>query len=58
VKALDRDAVRKEIGDYLTENNALPRLFTRRDTIVRDFEELAKQNGDAQVFETWRGQGK
>jgi hypothetical protein len=58
VNALDRDSVRKEIGDYLTENNALPRLFTRRDTIVRDFEELAKQNGDAQVFETWRGQGK
>jgi hypothetical protein len=58
VKALDRDAVRKEIGEYLTENNALPRLFTRRDAIVNDFEALAKQNGPDQVFETWRGQGK
>ena len=58
LKALDRDAVRKEIGDLLTENNAFPRLFSRRDSIVRDFEELAKQNGDAQVFEPWTGQGQ
>jgi hypothetical protein len=51
VKALDRDAVRKEIGDLLTENNALPALFRRRDSIVKDFEDLAKQLGEAQVFE-------
>jgi hypothetical protein len=58
LKALDREAVRKEIGDLLTENNAFPRLFSRRDSIVRDFEDLAKQNGEAQVFEPWTGQGQ
>jgi hypothetical protein len=56
LKALNRDAVRKEIGDLLTENNALPAVFRRRDSIVRDFEDLAKQSSDAQVFEPWMGQ--
>jgi hypothetical protein len=51
LKALDRDVVRKEIGDLLTENNALPALFRRRDSIVKDFEELAKKSGEAQVFQ-------
>jgi glyoxylase-like metal-dependent hydrolase (beta-lactamase superfamily II) len=58
LKALDRDAVRKEIGDLLTENNALPSMFRRRDSIVKDFEDLAKQRGEAQVFEPWMGQGQ
>jgi hypothetical protein len=48
--------VRKKIGDLLTENNALASLFRRRDSIVRDFEDLAKQNSEAQVFEPWMGQ--
>ena len=48
--------VRKEIGDLLTESNALPSLFRRRDSIVRDFEDLAKQSSEAQVFEPWMGQ--
>jgi hypothetical protein len=53
IKALDRDVVRREIGDLLTANGALPALFRRRDAIVKAFEELAKQSGEAQVFEDW-----
>jgi hypothetical protein len=53
LKALDRDTVRKEMGDLLTENNALNSMFRRRDSIVRAFEELARDNGEAQVFEEW-----
>jgi hypothetical protein len=56
LKALNPGEVRKEIGDLLTESNALPSLFRRRDSIVRDFEDLAKQSNDAQVFEPWLGQ--
>jgi hypothetical protein len=56
LKALNRDEVRKEIGDLLTENNALPSLFRRRDSIVRDFEDLVKQSSEAQVVEPWMGQ--
>jgi hypothetical protein len=58
LKALARDAVRKEIGDLLTFNNALGSLFRRRDSIVKDFEDLAKQSGEAQVFEAWTGPGQ
>ena len=56
LKALDRNAVRKEIGDHLTENNALGGVFARRDALVRDFEKMAKEN--AQVLEPWMGQGQ
>jgi hypothetical protein len=56
LKALDRDTVRRAIGELLTENNALPALFNRRDAIVKAFEELAKQNGEAAVFEAWHAQ--
>jgi hypothetical protein len=56
LKALDRDTVRRAIGELLTENNALPALFSRRDAIVKAFEELAKQNGEAAVFEAWHAQ--
>ncbi len=52
IKALDRDTVRREIGDLL-EGNCLPALFARRDAIVKQFEELAKKKGEAQVFEAW-----
>jgi hypothetical protein len=58
LKALKIDEVRKEIGDLLTENRALPSLFSRRDSIVRDFEDLAKRSSDADVFEPWTGQGQ
>jgi hypothetical protein len=53
IKALDRETVRREISLFLTESGALPALFRRRDAIVKAFEELAKQNGEAQVFEDW-----
>jgi hypothetical protein len=56
LKALDKNAVRKEIGDYLTENNALGGVFARRDALVRDFENMAKKN--PQVLEPWAGQGQ
>jgi len=54
VKALDKDTVRREVGAFITENNALPALFSRRDAIVKKFEELAKKNGEAAVFVPWR----
>jgi hypothetical protein len=53
IKALDRETVRREISPFLTESGALPALFRRRDAIVKAFDELAKQNGEAQVFEDW-----
>jgi hypothetical protein len=56
LKALDRDTVRREMGSLLTANGALPALFRRRDAIVKAFEELAKQSGEAQVFEDWTEQ--
>jgi hypothetical protein len=58
LKALDRNAVKKEIGDHLTENNALGAVFARRDALVQDFEKMAKQNGEAQVFEAWLNPGQ
>jgi hypothetical protein len=53
VKALDRAIVAREIDDLLTENGALNALFRRRDSIVKAFEELARKNGEANVFEPW-----
>ena len=49
VKRLDRAAVKREIGDLL-ETGALDALFRRRDEIVKDFERLAAQKGEANVF--------
>jgi DNA polymerase III alpha subunit len=56
VKSLDRDAVRREISDLLTESGAMSALFRRRDAIVKAFEELAKSQGEANVFEDWPSQ--
>jgi hypothetical protein len=56
LKALDRDVVKKEIGEWLTENNALPAVMKRRDDIVKKFEELAKKNGESAVFVSWPGE--
>jgi hypothetical protein len=56
VKSLDRDAVRREISDLLTEAGAMTALFRRRDAIVKAFEELAKSQGEANVFEDWPSQ--
>ena len=52
LKALDRAAVAREIGDLL-EANCLPALMSRRDAVVKKLEDLAKKTGDAEVFEPW-----
>ena len=51
IKALDRAVVTRELGDLLTENNAMNALFRRRDAIVKAFEEMAKKDGDAKIFD-------
>ena len=50
VKALTEQDLRREIGDLL-ETSALPALLGRRDAIVKTFEDLARKNGEAAVFE-------
>ena len=52
VKGLDQATVKREIGNLL-EAGGLPALFRRRDAMVKAFEELAKKNGEAQVFVSW-----
>jgi hypothetical protein len=49
VKALTRDTVRHEIGNYL-EGGAVDALMLRHDQIVRVSERLARQKGSSQVF--------
>ncbi len=56
IKALDRETVKRELGHLLTDNAALPGFFSRRDSIVRGFEQLAKRLGPDKVFEPWPGQ--
>ena len=50
VKALTEQDLRREIGDLL-ETGALPALLSRRDAIVKTFEDLARKNGEAAAFE-------
>ena len=50
IKALTAQDLRREIGDLL-ENEALPALLNRRDAIVKTFEDSARKNGAAAVFE-------
>jgi len=49
VKALDKAKVQQEIGD-LVESGAVDALMKRRDDIVKAFEKLAHQRGEAAVF--------
>jgi hypothetical protein len=49
LRALDRDTIRREISDFV-EGGAVDAILLRRDDIVKAFEKLAKQKGDAQVF--------
>ena len=49
VKALDKAAVRQELGPFV-EGGAVDSLMGRRDDIVKGFEKLAKQKGEAAVF--------
>lgn len=50
VKALDEAALKQEIGAWL-EPGALSTILARQKSIIRTFEKLAKEKGDAQVFE-------
>ena len=52
IKALDQAVVKREISNLL-EAGAMSALFRRRDTVVKQFEDLAKKNGEAQVFVSW-----
>jgi hypothetical protein len=49
LKALDRDTLKREIGDFV-EGGAVDALLARRDDIVKRFEKLAKDRGERQVF--------
>jgi len=49
VNALNRDTLQREIGDFV-EGGAIDALLARRDDIVKKFEKLAKDKGEAQVF--------
>jgi len=49
IKALDRDTLRREIGEYV-ETNAVEAVLGRRDDIVKNFEKLARQKGAGQVI--------
>jgi hypothetical protein len=49
IKALDRDTLRREIGEFV-EPTAVDALLARRDDIVKAFEKLAKQKGAGQVI--------
>ena len=49
VKALDKDTVKREIGN-LVQGGTVEALFGRRDDIVKAFEKLAKQKGQDAVF--------
>jgi len=49
IKALDRDTLRRAIGDFV-EPTAVDALLGRRDGIVKEFEKLAKQKGAGQVI--------
>jgi hypothetical protein len=53
IKALDRESVKRAIGDLLIENGALEALVLRRDRIVSGFERLAQKTGQANVFVAW-----
>jgi len=49
IKALDRETLRREIGDFV-EGGAVDAILARRDDVVKKFEKLAKEKGEAQVF--------
>jgi hypothetical protein len=49
LKALDKATLQREISDFV-EGGAIDALLTRRDNILKAFEKLAKEKGEAQVF--------
>ncbi|MBI4521470.1 MAG: hypothetical protein HY701_11580 [Gemmatimonadetes bacterium] len=50
IQALDRDTLRREIGEFV-EGTAIGALLLRRDDIVGAFERLAEEKGADQVFQ-------
>jgi hypothetical protein len=49
IRKLDRDTLRREIGAYV-ESGGVEAVLSRRDEIVKAFEQLAKRKGERQVF--------
>lgn len=49
MKALTRDTLRQEIGDFV-EGGAIDALLARRDDLVKKIEKLAKEKGEALVI--------
>jgi hypothetical protein len=49
IKALDRDTLRREIGDVV-EAGAVDAILLRRDDILKSFDKLVKQKGASQVY--------
>jgi hypothetical protein len=50
VKALDRETLRREIGDLIGGRAAIDAMLGRRDDIVRAFDRLVRQKGERQVL--------
>ena len=50
IKALNREALRREIGDSVVEGGAVDAILARRDLIVKAFDRVAKLKGASQVF--------
>jgi hypothetical protein len=49
VKALNFEAVRQAVGDYLTDDE-INGVLTRRDLILKELDRLCKKNGEANVL--------
>ncbi|OGD24731.1 MAG: hypothetical protein A2Y56_01580 [Candidatus Aminicenantes bacterium RBG_13_63_10] len=49
IKALDFEAVRGAVGDYLTEDE-IKAVLTRRDLILKEMDRICKKNGEANVL--------
>jgi hypothetical protein len=50
VKALDRTTLARELGNLVDQPGALQAMMARHDNIVKEFEKLLKDKGEAQVF--------
>ena len=49
IKTLDRDTLRRELGEFV-EAGSVEAILMRRDDIIKAFDKLAKQKGEAQVY--------
>jgi hypothetical protein len=50
IKALDRDTLKREIGEFIVEGGGVDALLGRRDDIVKAFERVARQKGATTVY--------